>query len=113
MSWKKSKIASSLMSLFGESVPDTAPDGRIQEIRQAMLDCLTVLNANEQTLHILARVTRAPDIQALWYLRADVMILLASLMGESRAHTQLRPITDMFVGLLPAAQKSRPSRLHR
>lgn len=116
MSWKRSKIASSLISLFGESVLETAPDGRIQDIRQAMLDCLdclALLEASEQNAHILARVRQAPDIQALWYLRADVMILLASLVGESRARTRLLPITDMFVGLLPAAQKARHSRLHR
>lgn len=113
MSWKRSKIASSLMSLFGESAPEPVPYRRLQDIRQAMLDCLASLDASEQVAHIFTRVNRAPDLQALWYLRADVMILLASLVGESRARTQLLPITDMFVGLLPAAQKARPSRLHR
>jgi hypothetical protein len=112
MSWKRSKIASSLISLFGESAPDPVPDGRIQDIRQAMLDCLTLPNVSEQASHTLARVMRAPDLQALWYLRADVMILLASLVGEAQARTRLLPITNMFVGLLPAAQKARHSRLH-
>lgn len=100
------------MSLFGESVPDPVPDERVQDIRQAMLDCLALLKSSEQATHTLARVMRAPDIQALWYLRADVMILLASLVGEAQARTRLLPITNMFVGLLPAAQKARPSRLH-
>lgn len=113
MSWKRSKIASSLMSLFVESAPEPAPNGCIQDIRQAMLDCLSSLDANGQTSLIFARVRRAPDLQALWYLRADVMVLLASVVGESRARTQLQPITHMFVGLLPAAQRARPSRLHR
>jgi hypothetical protein len=39
------------------------------------------------------------------------MILLAGLLGESAAKAQLVTITDMFSGLLPAAQKSRPNRL--
>jgi len=113
MSWKRSKIASSLMSLFGDSAPAPVPHGRLQDIRQAMLDCLRLLNDSERTSHTLTRVMRAPDLQALWYLRADVMTLLASLVGESQASARLRPITNMFVGLLPAAQKARPSRLHR
>ena len=113
MSWKRSKIASSLMSLFAESAPDPVPNERLQDIRQSMLDCLTLLNHSTQTSHTVARVIRAPDLQALWYLRADVMTLLASLVGEAQASAQLRPITNMFVGLLPAAQKARPSRLHR
>ena len=100
------------MSLFGESVPDPAPDGRMQDIRQAMLDCLALVAPNERTSGVFERVLRAPDIQSLWYLRADVMILLANLLGESHAHARLRPITDMFVGLLPAAQKARTNRLH-
>lgn len=112
MSWKRSKIASSLMGLFGESAPDPNPDGRVQDIRQAMVDCLALLKASEQNSLLLARVIRAPDIQALWYLRADIMTLLAGLLGEAQARTRLLPITNMFVGLLPSAQKARHSRLH-
>lgn len=112
MSWKKSRITSSLLSLFSEPAPSAVSDERVQDIRQAMLNCLATLTASEQTLHTTARVRRAPDIQALWYLRADMMTLLATLVGEVQARLQLLPITNMFVGLLPAAQKARPSRLH-
>ena len=100
------------MSLFGESAPDPVPDGRIQDIRQAMLDWLVLLDESAQASQTFSRVMRAPDLQALWYLRADVMILLASLVGEAQARTRLLPITNMFVGLLPTAQKARHSRLH-
>lgn len=113
MSWKKSKFASSLMSLFGEPVPDLSPESRIKEIRQAMLDSLVGLSESHQLTRVWARVLYAPDIQALWYLRTEMMILLASLLGESAAKTQLLTITDMFIGLLPSAQKSRPSRLRQ
>jgi hypothetical protein len=113
MSWKRSKFASSLLSLFGEPVLDQGPEIRIKDIRQAMLDNLAGLGESHQIARIWARVLYAPDIQALWYLRADVMTLLAGLLGESAAHSRLATITPMFNGLLPAAQKSRPSRLRK
>lgn len=99
------------MSLFGEPVPDPHPESRIKDIRQAMLDCLAGLNQSHQLARVWARVLYAPDIQALWYLRSDMMTLLAHLMGESVAHARLATITLMFSGLLPAAQMARPSRL--
>ncbi len=111
MSWKKSKFASSLMSLFGEPAPDPNPESRVKDIRQAMLDSLSGLSESHQLARVWARVLYAPDIQALWYLRSDMMTLLAGLLGESVAHARIKTITRMFTGLLPAAQMARPSRL--
>ena len=111
MSWKKSRFASSLMSLFGDPVPDPNPESRIKEIRQAMLDSLASLGESHHLTRVWARILYAPDIQALWYLRTEMMILLAGLLGESAAKAQLVTITDMFSGLLPSAQRSRPNRL--
>lgn len=99
------------MSLFGEPVPDLNPESRIKDIRQAMLDNLAGLSQSHQLARVWARVLYAPDIQALWYLRTDMMTLLAGLLGESVAHARLSDITLMFTGLLPAAQMARPSRL--
>lgn len=113
MSWKKSKFASSLMSLFGESVPDLNHESRIKDIRQAMLDCLSGLGESHELARVWARILYAADIQALWYLRAEVMTLLAGLLGETAAHSHLASITNMFNGLLPAAQRSRPNRLRQ
>lgn len=78
-----------------------------------MLDSLTDLEENPQVLRVQARVLYATDVQALWYLRADLMNILADLNGELAAKARLVHITTMFNGLLPAAQKSRPSRFHR
>lgn len=99
------------MSLFGESAPDLRPESRIKEIRQAMLDSLADLGEGHHLARVWARILYAPDIQALWYLRSEMMTLVASLLGESVAHSRLSTITDMFNGLLPSAQKSRPNRL--
>lgn len=101
------------MSLFGESAPDLSPESRIKDIRQAMLDSLAGLAESHHSARIWARVLYAPDVQALWYLRAEVMTLLAGMLGEAAAHSRLSTITDMFNGLLPSAQKSRPNRLRK
>ena len=102
------------MSLFGDtSAVDPSPEFRLQEIRQAMLDCIGHVDEGQDGARVFARVLYAQDIQSLWYIRPDVMTLLSSLRGEATAHARLACISDMFIGLMPAAQKSRPNRLHR
>ena len=103
------------MSLFGDtSAADPSPEFRLQEIRQAMLDCIDGVDEESfEGTRVLAQVLYATDIQSLWYIRPDVMTLLASLRGEATAHARLATISEMFIGLLPAAQKSRPNRLRR
>ncbi len=113
MSWKSSKFASSLMSFFSDSGSDSSSTFCIEEVRQAMLDCMYSLEDSHRKARISAQVLYASDIQALWYLRSDVMNLLAALLGEAVAHARLALISDMFTGLLPAAQKARPNRLRR
>lgn len=101
------------MSLWGEAAPIPSAESRIKLIRQAMLDSLEDLGESSHMSRVQARVLYATDIQALWYLRGDLMNLLADVNGESAAKAHLVQITSMFNGLLPAAQKSRPSRFHR
>lgn len=78
-----------------------------------MLDCIRGVGDGHEGARVLMQVLYAADIQSLWYLRSDVMTLLASLLDEATAHARLAPISEMFIGLLPAAQKSRPNRLRR
>ncbi len=49
---------------------------------------------------------------ALWYLRGDVMALLAGRFGETGARERLEPVTDMFRAMLPQGLRSRPSPLN-
>ena len=113
MGWKKSKFASSLISFFYDSPPDTHIESCVQDIREKMLDSLRDLTSTHVLYFVVGRVRCAPNIQALWYLRSDVMTLLAWQHGESAAREQLRVITEMFRGLLPAGMGSRPSPLRR
>ena len=101
------------MRLFGNHTPDPDEQDRVKNIRQAILDCLGGVAESQQQSKIWTQVLYASDIQALWYLRSDLMTLLAGPLGESAARAQISRITDLFEGLLPAAQKSRPNRLGR
>lgn len=101
------------MSLFSDSGASQLPQNNIQDIRQAMLDCIRTASNGDESALVSAQVLYAADIQSLWYLRSDVMTLLASLQDEATAHARLAPISEMFDGLLPAAQKCRPNRLRR
>jgi hypothetical protein len=112
MSWKKSTFASSLLRLFGEATPEAIPESRIAHIRQEMLGSLADLEQSPQLSRLWDRILYARDIQTLWYLRSDMLVLLSGLLGESVARTRLAPITGLFQGLLPATQQARPGRLN-
>lgn len=113
MSWKTSKFASSLISLFADAPSDTRTESRAHKIRDAILDVLQEGTPCHELDLIVARVHCAPNIQTLWYLRTDVMTLLSAQYGEAAAREELRVISNMFRGLLPAALGSRNSPLSR
>jgi hypothetical protein len=113
MRQKISKFTSSMMGLLSDAAANLSAESRINEIRQAMMDSLTGVGESHQVTKLCGRVLYAPDIQALWYLRGDVMTLLAGPLGESVAKDRLLTITKMFNGLLPSGQKSRHSHLHK
>ena len=73
MSWKTSKFASSLISLFIDSAPDEINDSRIERVREAMLTSLQGLPDTQALDGLTRRVRWAPHAQALWYLRVDLM----------------------------------------
>jgi hypothetical protein len=112
MSWSLSKYSSSLMSRLRRSRPKPGDKERILEIRQAMLDNLTEVSESHKLTRVYVRIVFAPDIQALWYLRCDMMTLLALRVGESVAAKRIEATTALFNGLMPTRQKSRLSQLH-
>lgn len=95
------------MALFVDATPAVSAQERIQAVRQAMLSSLGHAPPSEEQSRVWGRVLYAQDIQTLWYLRSDVMTLLAQPLGESAARAHLGTITALFDGLLPAAQKAR------
>ena len=61
--------------------------------------------------NVARRLRYASDVQALWYLRGDLMAALAALYSETVAREKIADITGQFHGLLPGGLNSRPSPL--
>lgn len=99
----------SLFSSFS-SQDSVRTESSLDSIRQAMLDALGSLGASSYPV-VQLRVSYANEIQDLWYLRGDLMAVLAAIEGEAIARTKLVQISEMFRGLLPRGMSSRPSPL--
>lgn len=113
MRWYKPNLRSSLQALFSGGIyapPEEAPDFTIDDIRQAMLGLMTGAET-EQFPSVTRRIRYATDVQALWFLRGDLMAALASQRGESLARASLAQISEMFENSVPRGLRSRPSPL--
>ena len=112
MRWLKPSIRQSIYGLLGHSTEPSAStlENGTEDIREAMLVLLGDVGP-KRFPHVTRRVRYANDIQALWYLRGDLMAALAAMHGESKARQKIQGITEMFSGLLPASLTSRPSPL--
>ncbi|MFM6993182.1 MAG: hypothetical protein ACKOWD_18320, partial [Rhodoferax sp.] len=83
-----------------------------EDIRDAMLQSLAPhMGQGVDIPRVWASIARAVDIQALWYLRSDVMQFLADQSGEPSAQQTLSKITEMFRGVVPDAQMPRVRRV--
>ena len=70
--------------------------------RQALLDALGDAGARKRpTLSLKLRA--APDLQALWDLRPEVMTAVSQMYGESEGMRRLAEATRHFEGLLDRA----------
>lgn len=111
MRWLKPTLRS-VYGLLGNPPAPTSSileDGT-EDIRESMLDALGD-SGSRHFPQVTRRIRYAGDIQALWYLRGDLMACLASIHGEKVARQHIASITDQFRGLLPGGLTSRPSPL--
>ena len=53
------------------------------------------------------RILFAADMEALWYLRGDILQVIQPPGGELTARRQLEPIDRMFKGWLPGTMQPR------
>jgi hypothetical protein len=105
-----SRFASSFSALLS-SEPTLNVGDRIDDIRDAMLEALTPYVAAETVLpKAWISIGVATDVQTLWYLRSDLVGLLSDYCGESVARERVEVITEMFRGIVPAAQFPRGTR---
>ena len=112
MNWLKPKLRNSIYGLLGNPVmpSDSILESGTEDIRESMLDVLGDTGPKHFP-QVTRRIRYANDIQALWYLRGELMGVLASMHGEARAREKLASITAQFQGLLPNGLNSRPSPL--
>jgi hypothetical protein len=112
MRWPKPNLKRSISGLLGNPVApsESILENGTEDIREAMLVVLGESGA-KQFPQITRRIRYASDIQALWYLRGDLMGALAAMHGELAARDMIASITSQFRGLLPSGLNSRPSSL--
>jgi hypothetical protein len=112
MRWFKGSIRSSIYGILGNPVgpSESVLETSTEDIREAMLALLDE-GGPRRFPNVTRRVRYANDVQALWYLRGDLMAALAASQGEAAARQKVHQITQMFHGLLPGSLTSRPSPL--
>ncbi|MRD49641.1 hypothetical protein [Caenimonas koreensis] len=112
MRWLKPNLRNSLYGLLGNPVTpsDSVLETGTEDIRECMLQALGE-SGSRHFPQLTRRIRYANDIQALWYLRGDLMAALASMHGEVKAREKIASITAQFQGLLPGGMGSRPSPL--
>jgi len=59
------------------------------------------------------RIRYADQVESLWFMRGELMAVLASSRGEAAALALVSSVSDMFEDLLPQGLRSRPSPLGR
>ncbi|SCK55248.1 hypothetical protein VAR608DRAFT_5684 [Variovorax sp. HW608] len=75
-------------------------DRQMGQIRTAMLSLLQV-HGGHSVQRVAQRVRFAGDLEALWYLRQDVLTALSAVDGEVAARRQMTQINRLFKGGLP------------
>ena len=117
MRWLRPRLRNSIRNsinailTLGHSVsgPASLPEHGIEDIRESML---ALVEDDGDRPHVKRRIRYSLDVQALWYLRGDLMSILAGQHGEVAARAKLTAINEMFENLLPQGLRSRPSPLN-
>ena len=106
-----SRFTSSFAALLGEStVLDM--DGRVEDVRGSMLEVLSPYVDDDAAVpKVWARIVRATDSQTLWYLRSELLGVLADNCGEPMARESLTRITELFRGAVPDTQMPKVRKL--
>lgn len=103
MTWLSSGLGAQLRREAGENT---------EAIRAAMLRLLDADTEAGATGSLARRVLFASDAEGLWYLRSEIMSVLASSRGEAAARELLAGISVLFHEVLPEGLAS-PLRAHR
>ena len=101
-----SRFMSTVLATITEEPVVLDASAQTEAVRAAMLDALSPLGQAQHAglIRAWSCIVRAPDIQTLWYLRSDLLSILAEFCGEPAARKQVEVLTQMFCGLIPAHQ---------
>lgn len=108
MRWNKPNLRNHLHDLLGRDKPSSTAwvrDQGLESVRRAMLQSLVGLSGCE-VARMSMRLRYAGDIEALWYLRTDLLDTLVPQRGEACAQQILAAVTPMFQGLLPLSLRA-------
>ncbi|MGE4243006.1 hypothetical protein [Ramlibacter sp.] len=111
MSWFSSSPLG--RSRSGASGPPTSRREAAQRLDAIRARMGELVRASGASAHkgLALRIQYAGDVQALWFMRSEVMAVLARSHGEQVARERLVALGEMFDGLLPEGLRSRPSPL--
>ena len=107
MRWNKPNLRNTPQDPLGRDMPSSTAWVRnqgLEEVRKAMLASLAGL-AGSEVARMSMRLRYAGDIEALWYLRADLLSTLQPLLGEAGASKVMDQLTLLFHGQLPSAPR--------
>jgi hypothetical protein len=112
MRWFKPNLRGSIHAIFSASHPHAShpADVCMEDIRDSMLSMIAGIE-DDRAPHVTRRIRYAGDVQGLWFLRGDLMAVLASSHGETAALEMIETVSEMFHDLLPQGLRSRPSPL--
>jgi hypothetical protein len=111
---KITHFASTFAALLSDTNTVIDVDSRFAKIQDAMMSCLLEHLSDETVLpNIYFDVSKAMEIQTLWYLRSDLFGNIAEHRGEQAAQTKLHEITEMFRGIVPKNQMPNRRRTER
>lgn len=114
MRWFKTKdLRSSIYAMFSVSTAHRRPpdDGSALEAIRELMISLASMDGSDRGAALARRIRYAMDLQALWFMRGELMALLARSHGEEAARNKVTEVSAMFEDLLPPGLRSRPSPL--
>lgn len=107
-----STLRSSLSALFSFSTAPPEPPEEVtatlEDVR-ARMAALAASCPKEASEGLLRRIHYAPEVQTLWFMRSELMAVLARTYGEVAAREKVIGLGVEFRGLLPRSLQSRQS----
>jgi hypothetical protein len=104
MRWHKPSLKG-IPSFWGQRAKDVGgAQHAFDNVRAAMLQATPHVAPGDPHARLIVRIHHAATLQALWYLRSDLMASIASQQGEIIARRELAAVTRLFDGLIPEAR---------